>query len=263
VAHFQVPISGTLSSARRHIRAYFIKTLKKYQPLYSLSITNSKGKVFSEIVRGEKPIPIKKDVSKQVWFLQARNSLKKYDGIVKEDNGRYYLFWSVPLLHKTSKGPIKFNGAVVAKIDLWDCFHKIAETTKQPFYIRLNDMTLYTHLWENQRIYVEDALVVPGVEKISVRRQKSGVSAVQAFQGPESASALSWKDTSRKTLVPILGAEKNGPKPASPKVSKANVPVVIGLIVLIIIITIVLIVQLIGKIKHLMFMRSIDKQDRL
>ena len=114
----------------KHINAHFIRTLKKYQPLYSLSITNSKGKVFSEIVRGEKPVPIKKDVSKKIWYLEARNLLKEYDVLVKEDNGRYYLFWSAPLFHKTPKGRIKFNGAVVAKIDLWDCFHKIAETTK-------------------------------------------------------------------------------------------------------------------------------------
>jgi hypothetical protein len=122
-------------------------------------------------------------------------------------------------------------------------------------------MTLYTHLWENQRIYLEDSLLVPGAVTISVRYQKNGVSAV-ASQEPESSSVLSRKDSAQNNLASIQGFDKNSPKPAKPKVSKTNVPIVIGLIVLIIIITIILIMQLIGKIRHLVLMRSIDKQDR-
>lgn len=254
--------SAVKSRNVKHINAYFVKTLKKHQPIFSLLIANPKGKVLSEVVRGEKPVPTKKDATKEAWYLQVRNSLKNYDGLMKEDNGRFYLLWSTPLLHKATKGHKKFDGAVLAKIDLWDCFHKISETTKDAFYIRLNDMTLFSHLWENQRIFVEDTLIIPGVEKISVRYQKSGVSAV-APQIPESASAASWKDTSQKTLASIQGAAKNAPKTAAIKVSKTNLPIVIGLIVLIIIITVILIVQLIGKIKHFMLMRSIDKQDRM
>jgi hypothetical protein len=245
------------------IKAYFIKTLKKHQPIFSLLMANAKGKVLCEVVRGEKPLQTKINIAKQVWYLQVSKSLKDYDWLIKEDNGRYYLFWSVPILRKAPKGHTKFNGVVVAKIDLWDCFHKIAETTKEPFYIRLNDMTLFSHLWENQRIFVEDTLAVPGAEKISVRYQKTGVSPVQASVGPESTSVLSLKDTSQKSLASIQGAGKNDVKPSAAKVSKTNLPIVIGLIVLIIIITIILIIQLIGKIKHLMLMRSIDKQDRL
>ena len=257
---FKACAASSLVKSRqaKHINTYFIKTLKKHQPLFSLSMTTSKGRMLSEIVRGEKPVRTKKDVSKQFWFVQVRKSLKEYDGLVKEDNGRYYLLWSIPILHKAVKGVPKFDGVVVAKIDLWDCFQKIAETTKKPFCVRLNDMTLYTHLWENQRIYLEDSLLVPGVETISVRYQKSGVSAV-ASQEPESSSVMSRKDSSQKTLASIKGFDKNNPKPAEPKVSKTNVPIVIGLIILIIIITVILIVQLIGKIKHLVLMRSIDK----
>jgi hypothetical protein len=254
--------AGVKSRHVKHIDAYFIKTLKKHQPLFSLVMTTSKGKVLSEVVRGEKPVHAKKDVARQIWYLQVSKSLKEYDGLMREDNGRYYLFWSVPILHKAPKGHKKFEGVVVAKIDLWDCFHKIAESMKEPFYIRLNDITLYTHLWENQRIFVEDTLVVPGAEKISVRHQKIGVTAVPVSPGAESASVLSRKETSQKIAAQIQEADKNGPKPAAPKVSKNNLPIVIGLIGLIIIITVVLIIQLIGKIKHLMLMRSIDKQDR-
>ena len=260
---FKACAASSLVKSRqvKHINTYFIKTLKKRQPLFSLSMTTSKGRTLSEIVRGEKPVRTKKDVSKQFWFVQVRKSLKEYDGLVKEDNGRYYLLWSVPVLHKAVKGVPKFDGVVVAKIDLWDCFQKIAETTKKPFCVRLNDMTLYTHLWENQRIYLEDSLLVPGAVTISVRYQKNGVSAV-ASQEPESSSVLSRKDSAQNNLASIQGFDKNSPKPAKPKVSKTNVPIVIGLIVLIIIITIILIMQLIGKIRHLVLMRSIDKQDR-
>lgn len=259
-------VSKTVKSKKiKPIYTYFVKTLKKHQPLFSLLIADAKGKVLCEAVRGEKTLQSKKDVSKQIWYLQVRKSLKDYEGLVKEDNGRYYLYWSVPVLRKAVKKTMNFDGVVVAKIDLWDCFHKIAEATKEPFYIRLNDITLYTHLWENQKIFIEEALTVPGAEKISVRHQKPGVSAVQASTGPENAPALTRKDTSQKIPASIQGAGKSADsaKPAVGKASKTNSSIVIGLIVLIIIITVILLVQLIAKIRHLALMRSIDNQDRL
>jgi len=248
-----------------NVDLHFIKTLKKHQSVHSLLLTNDKGRVVGESVRGEKPSRAKRSVSGRSWYLKTRKTLAPYDGLTKEDNGRYYLVWCVPLV-KTARGHQKFQGAVVAKIDLWDCIHHVAETTKEPFCVRMKDKTLYTHDWETQRIFVEDTLSVPGVTSISIRYQKSGVSPVIAAQASESAPNADQKELSeaaQQKVADALPVENTQAKQGAFKVSKTNIPIVIGLIVLICVITIVLIMQLIGRIRHLVLMKSFDKQDRL
>jgi hypothetical protein len=130
----------------------------------------------------------------------------------------------------------------------------------------MNDKTLYTHDWETQRIFVEDTLSVPGVTSISIRYQKSGVSPVIAAQASESVPTATQRELSEAAQQKVADAppaENPQAKQGAFKVSKPNVPIVIGLIVLICVITIVLIMQLIGRIRHLVLMKSFDKQDRL
>jgi hypothetical protein len=249
----------------KHANEYFIKTLKKHQPLFSLLLTNEKGKAVSEVVRGEKPLHAKKNIAKQSWYLKTRKALKPYDGLTKEENGRFYLVWCIPLI-RSAKGHQKYEGVMVAKIDLWDGIHHLAETTKEPFCVRMRDKTLYTHDWESQRIFVEDTLTIPGANNISIRYQKSGVSPVLAVQPSESVFIAAKKELSeaaQKKVEDAAPAENAQVKPGAFKVSKTNVPIVVGLIALICVITIVLIMQLIGRIRHLFLMKSIDKQDRL
>jgi hypothetical protein len=154
-----------LRTARpRVIDSYFLGHLKRRQPLFSLTKITAKGLIACETVRGTvPPRRTKKSVAKQDWFpAMVKSPAPLYK--LTEDNGRFYLVWTKPLL-----GPHnRFAGAVIAKIDLWDCFHSVSQQTSIPFLIRLNGKSLFSEKWKTTASYTEDALSVLGVETISV-----------------------------------------------------------------------------------------------
>jgi len=230
------------SRSAKQVNAYFAKTVKKHQPLTAIMKTNAKGIVINEYVRNEKSIKRKQNVAKQIWFSRAAKSRKENDCLAREENGRYYLYWTIPIF-RTVSGSRLFDGALIAKVDLWDCFHKIAAASAEPFLIRLNTKTLYAHVWENKRIFVEDALSIPGIDKISVRYQKIGVIAIAATQKnqtPDQSPADSIVQTARET-----GAEKQIVTSTQPdaKPIKSTIPIIIGLILIILTVSVLLIIQ--------------------
>ena len=245
------------------VNAYFSKTIKKHQTLNALFKINAKGIVVNEYVRSEKPLKKKRTVSKQPWYSRVVKTQKDVNCLVREKNGRYYLYWSSPLFRKVS-GAQRFDGVVTAKIDVWDCFYKLASTSPESFLIRLNGTTLYAHLWENKRIFVEDRLAVPGIEKISVRYQKSGVSPIAVPQAKEpdiTAPAAITRTVSQISSI-IPNSTNASTLAVGNKRMKNNIPIIIGLIIIILIVLTLLVMQVIGRLRPAKRSWSMDNDDR-
>ncbi len=143
----------------------FVKELKKNRAYYILSRTNSKGKVISEAVRGKKVERPNTDVEREKWFQTVKKTKEPYYSLTRDDDrGRYYLIWSKPVIKNNN-----FVGAVTAKIDLWDSFYEFSNSVYYPFLVRLNSLSLFSHKWNTDFSFKEERLVIPGINRISVR----------------------------------------------------------------------------------------------
>ena len=240
------------------VNGLFVVALKKHQPFYSLMRTNAKGIMVNELVRGQMPEKAKKsskekskdNVKDQEWFKKISKTATEYYGFTFiEENGRYYLFWVNPVL-----GPKKkFGGAVVAKIDLWDCFRDLSKETTEPFLIKLGGKSLYSDKWKNSRNFMETPCEVAGVEKISLVTEKPAAV-------PDTTMASARKDTG--AVAAVTPALLNTP-PAKSKAgagffAKNKVLIIVCGIVLLIVI-VFLLIQFYTWLSHIFTMRAINK----
>ncbi len=231
----------------KSVNGIFVSSLKKHQPVYSYMRTNAKGVMINEVVRGQVPEKVKKNVRKQDWFKRISKTATEYYGFTFiEENGRYYLFWVTPILgHKN-----KFEGAVVAKIDLWDCFHEISKETTEPFLIKLGGKSLYSDKWKNGSAILETPLSVPGVEKISLIVEK---------QEPALDTAAK-KDTGAVAAVsPALLGDQKVKKEMGFFAKNKVLIIIIGIIALGVIIF--LLIQFYMWLSNVFTMRAINKAD--
>jgi len=242
----------------RDINAGFKQLVKQHQPLTALLKTNSSGIVVNRYIRNTKMTKKKLSVAKQPWFMRPQKSLREYDCLMKDENGRYYLYWSIPLV-RMQRGARHFDGVIVAKVDVWDCFHKVASKSTEAFLIRLNTTSLYGHLWENKKIFVEDPLSIAGIDKISVRYQNSGVTAIAST--PEKQTTPSPPSAIAETAQAAPVENKaDAVQPQTQRVTN-NIPIVIGLIIIILVVLTLLIVQITGKSRPAKRVRPLSKDD--
>jgi hypothetical protein len=152
------------------VNGFFWHSLKVHQPWHSLIRTDKKGAVINEVIRIKGESREKRSVAGEEWFTQVSKTMKEHLNITKmEKTGRYYLVWAAPIVSKV-KGTETFRGAVVAHIDLWDCFDRYSDKSTSPFKINILDrVVLYEHLWKDTIKYVKKPLTVPGIDKITVR----------------------------------------------------------------------------------------------
>jgi hypothetical protein len=236
----------------KSINGIFVTTLKRHQPIYSFMRTNAKGVMVNEVIRGQVPEKVKKSIKEQEWFKKISKTATEYYGFTFiEENGRYYLFWVSPVL-----GPKKrFAGAVVAKIDLWDCFHEMSKETTEPFLVKLGEKSLYSDKWKNSKNIDEVPLEVAGVEKISLVTEKPAAV-------PDSSLSASRKDTGAVAAVaPALLNDKPVVKAKSPGFFAKNKVLVIICGIVILAIIIVLLVQFYSWLSNVFTMRNINKAD--
>lgn len=239
---------------------YFVYTLKKNQPFYSLIKTNSKGVLISEIIRGEKPEREFRDVGTQRWYTTVARTHNDYHGFLRDDEqGRYYLFWAKPVLKKTHSGSARFVGAVAAKVDLWDCFHKFSTGIEKPFLVRLGKKSLYSHKWKTEADYEEEALDIPGVKRISIRYGKSGMQQVPT----DSLSIAMAQDSISQALKTTEAKVKDKKKPASLKKLNNFQKIIIVVIVVAVLVLLFYISKLIVHFKDWRLRKKIEKEDNL
>ena len=244
------------------VNDYFLKVLKEHQPFYSLTRVNAKGVLVNEVIRLVEKTDVKnQNLSKEAWVKRTVKKRKPYTGLVKlEETGRYYLLWAAPVIEKETKGKAVVKGAVALKIDLWDCFHKFANTSETPFLVRIGRLSLYSNKWQDSIRYKEDALVVAGIKKISVRYPKvvAPASAPVVAQAPVQPASVPAVDSTRikASQDSVKAAQKAQMKQAQ---HKKNI-IIIAVIVLIVLI-IALLFMVVPMIKQRLVMGKIDKDD--
>lgn len=153
------------STSLRSAERLFITTLKKNRNYYTLIRTNSNGVIIAEAIRSQGVERPMRNVSGQKWFQYNKNRKEDYYSLIKDnDRGRYYLFWSKPILKND-----RFVGAVLAKIDLWDSFYEFSNSVYYPFEIKLSNFRLFSHKWEDNLSPKEENLSIPGIDQVSVK----------------------------------------------------------------------------------------------
>jgi len=243
--------SAVKKSRLSYTDRFFVRALKKNQTIYALIRTNSKGIIISEIIRGQTPKREYRNIANQQWFKYIARNNKAYDGFLKEE-GRYYLFWARPVILTARSGRKRFGGAAAAKVDLWDSFHKFAASVQQPFLIRVNGKSLYSNKWQNESVFQEEKLDIPGVDRIVVRF--ADASAQDYAAQPEVES-----DPARQTAGEEIATDAAPAAVEKPKLQvKSYIPLIIGGLVALLILAIALI-RLLMWIRYKRLISKIDK----
>jgi hypothetical protein len=245
------------------VNAYFLKVLKGNQPFYSLARVNAKGVLINEVVRLVEKTDVKsQDLSKEAWVKSTIKKHTPYWGRIKlEETGRYYLVWAAPVIEKDKKGAETVEGAVALKIDMWDCFHKFANTSETPFLVRMDKLGLYSNKWKDGVKYREEALSVAGIKKISVRYPKVAIPAADTVvatapvQQPPSVPAVD--SISIKAAQDSIKAAQNAQ--LKQKHHKKNIITIVVIALIGLIFAILFIFA--PMIKQRMVMGKIDKHD--
>ncbi len=251
------------------LAGYFAGIMKKNPSIVSLMKVDAKGIVTYERARnGRQPVK-KRSVVQRSWFDKTAKGLKEADCLVIDRSGRALIYWSIPLLRDGPGGAKRFNGALVAAVDLKACFQAIAKAGAQPFLIRLNDKTFYEGSWKNTMIFVENRLNIPGVENLVVRYQKSDVSTVPQPETP-APGVVSETPAASVAIAPAASPVKASPdsiqaapQVAQVSVAKKNMPFIVSLIVLIIVVSVLLIIQVADRVTRSRGARSANKNDLL
>ncbi|MGB7568593.1 MAG: hypothetical protein WBM07_12090 [Chitinivibrionales bacterium] len=245
------------------VNGYFLKVLKENQPFYSLTRVDAKGILINEVIRLVEKTDVKnQNLSKEAWVKRTVKTHKPYWGMVKlEETGRYYLVWGAPVIEKDKKDKEIVEGAVALKIDLWDCFHKFANTTETPFLVRLDRLGLYSNKWKDSISFREDALNIEGIKKISVRYPKITVpiatppAVAQAPVQPQSVPAVD--STSIKAAQDSIKAAQYAHM--KQKQHRRNIITTAVIVLIALIVAIMFIIA--PMIKQRMVMGKIDKHD--
>jgi hypothetical protein len=244
------------------INSFFFKVLKEHQPYYSLMRVNERGDVVNEVIRLVEKDEIKKqNVYKEAWFKSAGLKHKDYNGIIKlEETGRYYLLWATPVCDTAQNGKVTIRGVVVLKIDLWDCFHKFANSIETPFLVRIERLHLYSNKWKDTISYKEKALCIPGVKNAFVRYPKDitapAPSAAQVSVPPVNPASVSIVDSNQ-----IKAMQDSLKKATAQMTKKKNFTrnLVIAVIIVLMIIGAILLLVVIPILRQRSIMANIDR----
>ncbi|HUI91111.1 MAG TPA: hypothetical protein VLX68_02585 [Chitinivibrionales bacterium] len=225
----------------------FWKALKAHQPWHSLFRTDKKGAVINEVIRIEGESKEKRSVATEAWFTQISKTMKEHLTIFKnEKTGRYYLVWAEPIVAKVKKVDT-FQGAVVANIDLWDCFDRYADKSTSPFKVHILDrVVLFEHLWRDTIKSSESHLTVPGLDKITVRYPRPATEAASA-QAVDSAALVQAQQDSLKAKTARDLAASMAAKAEAAKKAKAHNTILLTVIIIIAVLIIILLVIMVAR----------------
>jgi hypothetical protein len=218
---------------------YFQSQLKRHQVIRSITKSDAKGVCRTELVRMKDPDHEKQNFKKERWFTDITKGEQEYQTIEK-DTGRYYLVWSRPITTGETATP-RIIGVIMMKIDLWDCFQEISQTTDKPFLVYLKKLRFYDHKWKKDYPYTEHPLTVPGAGAMTLRVQKE--------MAPDTSQAIAQPVLEKTDSTPVVAVKK---KPVNAKLG-----ILIGVAGAAVLL--VLIALLISWIKNRLVIRAINK----
>ena len=233
------------------IDAYFLRQLKRHQVIRSITRTDAKGVLVTEMVRMKDANHEKKNMKQEQWFADIVKGAREYHAL-ERDTGRYYLIWSKPIVAAGAAKTIA--GVVMMKIDLWDCFQKLSKSTETPFLVFLKKTRFYDHKWQKTYEYDELPLSVPGAEEMTLRTQK--IVAAPAL-APDSSLAIAKPESTKIDSTPILaGSTKPDVKTILQRYKK--IVIVAGIVGILFLG--MLAVLLVSWIKNKMVIHAIDRE---
>jgi hypothetical protein len=229
----------------------FLRELKRNMVINALVRTDAKGQLTTEFVRMKEPNHGKVSYKKQKWYSEIAKGAPEYFGM-DSDTARYYLVWSKPIVSGVKSTTAPIAGVVMMKIDLWDCFCKLARNVETPFLVRLNKISLYSNKWQNAKAYDEFPLNVPGARAIALRMEKPAPVAAPAAVAPAKPDSAKINNVLSKADSNYAAQKKSAEKTRAKK---------LGLIAAIaaFILLLVLVISFISWIRHKMLVRSINK----
>ncbi len=189
-----------LSTTDRH----FVDALEEYPGMYSLLRTNSKGIVINEVIRGQRPQRVYRSIAGQRWYRTLNRTWREHRGKIVDRTGKTYLLWAQPIVISKASGAQRFGGAVLVKIDLLECFMRIAKENEYPFKVLIDGEVFYVHRWERAEDAEEAPIAVPGIDSAVVMEIRVSPEPVQSpaadFVEPEEIDEHARVD-SADTLV--------------------------------------------------------------
>lgn len=242
------------SSNLRTTTSYFRQLMDRYPEIHDLLRINSRGKVTNELARDGKTGKRYRSVARQSWFRTVGPGMEPYYGKVKTRGGRYFLFWALPIIIDGRSG-----GAILAKLDLIECFEGAAVRVDGPFRVYYDGRRVVSHEWRGVDEAESARFDILGLEGLTVK--------YDAENAPAAAATPAKREVPAAQSKPVAPAAKAAP--AAPKKQggeakgKTNV---LGLIIfpVLIVIAVVLIVYLYRLItsavnaQHERLMRQID-----
>jgi hypothetical protein len=246
----------------------FLKALKQNGVVNELVRTDPKGAVITELARMKEPFHGKKSYKTQSWYMSIGKGGPEFEALTK-DTARFYLVWSAPVKGSVTatvkKSPLA--GVLMMKIDLWDCFQKLSDSTETPFLVRLNRLNLYTHKWQNKQQVDKYTLAVPGVKTMMLYMEKrepappaAPVAAPPAPAAPQPVVAAPSAMTDSTKINNVLSkADSN--YSAQKKSTEMNRAKKLGIVAIVaaIVLLLVLIISFISWFRHKMLIRAINK----
>ena len=241
------------NSATAPVNKLFVTSLKKHQPINSLTRVNAKGIIINEVLRGEVPLKkVNKKIGGQEWYAAVAKTKKEYDNVV-EENGRFYILWCKPVV-STKK---RLVGVIAVKIDVWDCFQLLSKETTAPYLVHLEKKSLYSYKWKNESSYFEEPLTIPGIDKITFLTEKP----VVASHAVETLDVSVQRVAAVATAPTQVAAEKpvKVQKKPSTITKKRMLVIIIGIVVVLLLI--ILLFRFYIWLNHKFLMHSINKPD--
>jgi hypothetical protein len=233
------------------IDPYFFRQLKRHQVIRSITKTDAKGVLVTEMVRMKDANHEKQNMKQEQWFADIVKGAQEYHALDK-DTGRYYLIWSKPVVASGAAKTIA--GVVMMKIDLWDCFQELSKSTETPFLVFLKKTRFYDHKWKKTYEYDEVSLSVPGAEGMTLRTQKIVAAPAPA---PDSNPVVAKPESIKIDSTPVqAGSTKPDLKTILQKHKKiVTVVGVVGILFLG-----MLVVLLVSWIKNRMVIHAINRE---
>ena len=238
------------STSLKPAERLFVRAMRKNMAYNTFLRTNSKGIIISEAIRGQKVERPMRDVSDQKWFKRVSERKEAYYTLIKDDErGRYYLFWTRPIL----KGGNRFVGTVVAKIDLWDSFYDFSNNLYEPFLIKLGRKSLFSHKWEEGQQGIEKPLGIQGIDRISVIYSSEKQPAVTAAK----------KDTVQQAAAAAVDTAKDKKTEKPMKKKKGSTGILVFLLIIIILGIAGASFMLIAWMRRRAFLKHLDEEDEV
>ena len=168
----------------------FRSIMAQHQEFITLIRTNARGIIVNVVSHDDSAASSGTDVSREPWFTMPRKDLKPYYSPLVQGNKHYLLVWSKPLIIKNAFGLDKFDGVIMAELNIALYFKQFALRFREPFQIYLNGKEFYYLTWYDNIPFEEKPFPIPGIRSLTIRYIPNRETAQSLMIKPDSVQKL-------------------------------------------------------------------------